>query len=275
MEYALEEYIYDSERMILYRNSLEQEKIDLLRELYKTNIYYDEIYDRWLSSLDSLSYKNHLNTQFGICLTYNCQLRCTYCGYSSQENNTTSLTLTDIEAFTIHIIKNIKIKKMLYNIQDKLKVFFTGGGEPTYDWLVFKSVIEMIEHKCIENNIEYSFDLTTNGLLSNDKIKYIAEHFDSVMVSFDGTPNVHDNNRINTRNSNGHKIVVNTISKLTQCTKKPYVTVRTTIWQYDFNKMTEMADYIHSFLGMSMNGAYCQLFLLEEQKRVLKHLQIN
>lgn len=49
MEYALEEYIYDSERMILYRNSLEQEKIDLLRELYKTNIYYDEIYDRWLS----------------------------------------------------------------------------------------------------------------------------------------------------------------------------------------------------------------------------------
>lgn len=150
MEYALEEYIYDSERMILYRNSLEQEKIDLLRELYKTNIYYDEIYDRWLSSLDSLSYKNHLNTQFGICLTYNCQLRCTYCGYSSQENNTTSLTLTDIEAFTIHIIKNIKIKKMLYNIQDKLKVFFTGGGEPTYDWLVFKSVIEMIEHKCIE-----------------------------------------------------------------------------------------------------------------------------
>lgn len=247
MEYALEEYIYDSERMILYRNSLEQEKIDLLRELYKTNIYYDEIYDRWLSSLDSLSYKNHLNTQFGICLTYNCQLRCTYCGYSSQENNTTSLTLTDIEAFTIHIIKNIKIKKMLYNIQDKLKVFFTGGGEPTYDWLVFKSVIEMIEHKCIENNIEYSFDLTTNGLLSNDKIKYIAGHFDSVMVSFDGTPNVHDNNRINTRNSNGHKIVVNTISKLTQCTKKPYVTVRTTIWQYDFNKMTEMADYIHSF----------------------------
>lgn len=96
-------------------------------ELSEKVLPTDEDYNSVFSSLskinsDEMAMNKITLTQFGLCLTYNCNLRCNYCGYSSVNNNHHRLELSDIELFVIDILKKKAIKKLLTGINEPLVV---------------------------------------------------------------------------------------------------------------------------------------------------------
>ena len=67
-------YVFDSSRLIIYKSDYKSVLSDL------TKVNPDEMH------MDKIAINN-----IGICLTYNCNLRCNYCGYSSAEQDKNNL----------------------------------------------------------------------------------------------------------------------------------------------------------------------------------------
>jgi radical SAM protein with 4Fe4S-binding SPASM domain len=148
----------------------------------------------------------------------------------------------DIFAFAKTIARNYQIRKLLTGTSEKLKFYFTGGGEPTFNWILFTEVVSAVKDLCVRNQIDYQFELTTNGMLKKEYISFIINNFNSVMVSFDGLPDIQNHNRKTANGENTAEIVVTSIKAL--CNSELDVTIRSTIWQRDFTELRRMADYI-------------------------------
>lgn len=245
------EYIFDSDRLIFYKADLSDENVEDINKKVAITDNYEEL----KLNLHNLNPEKMINNSsmdlIGICLTYNCQLRCDYCGYSSSEGHKELLTPADVEAFVIKAIKHRKIKKIAeIDIEDKpLRFFFTGGGEPTYNWELFTNVVKLIKEKSKQYNVKTFFDLTTNGVLNEEQRVFIKNNFDRVMVSYDGMPEIENKNRCS-KIKDLNVIVEKSIDDFIN--SKLGVTIRSTVWYYDFNRLIEMCD----FLSKRFRGKY-------------------
>lgn len=241
----VDKYYFDIDRMLFISQEMSESDVNTILNSYPIT---DPIYKakERLSNIDfdNLTVKNKYPTTGGICLTYNCQLRCIYCSFCSAENNSSQLSLKDIEAFVSYLIKNILMKKLTSGKKNILKLFFSGGGEPTYDWDVFVQAIEMIDTKCKHNNITYELNLTTNGMLNDAQIDFISRYFKSVMISFDGLPSLQLQNRKPAAKDKSILLVEQTIRKFLET--KIEIVLRSTVWGKDFSKLTEMCEYVFS-----------------------------
>lgn len=129
--------------------------------------------------------------QCTILLTTRCFLRCIYCSECSDLGNKPQLTIEQIQHFVDYVI----FQRLHSNFKMPLRFNLTGGGEPTSDWLLFTSTVGYIEEKCSEVGIEYEIFLSTNGLLDDEKRKYLLKHIDNIMISYDGRPDINRKNR--------------------------------------------------------------------------------
>ena len=236
--------------MLFYPEGLNKEKIKLINDVYQNTDPVDQI-KKHLSGVDfeNLSATSRYPTTGGICLTYNCQLRCNYCSFCSNESCDSELTIEDVDAFVSYLLRNILIVILTVGKQNTLKIFFSGGGEPTYDWSFFVKVVQLIADKCKRNNIMYELNLTTNGILNDSQIDFIAEHFKSVMISFDGLPELQCQNRISHDKNISSLTTEKTIIKFQE--KDIEIILRTTVWAKDFCKLKDICKYIFSkFTGI-------------------------
>lgn len=244
MIYTILDYRFDSERFIIYKSNIDRNIIEktfpndnkddtVLQELMKQNP--DEM------CMDKIAINNA-----GICLTYNCNLRCKYCGYSSTNDDKNKLDLNDVEIFLADIIKKRTIKKLITKKNEPLILYFTGGGEPTYEWNLLKNVVTFIKQQCKDKKIPLTLGMTTNGMLSNDQIKFISENFDHVMISYDGLPEIQNLNRTSPNLKATSSIVENSISEMAKY--HVAVNIRTTIWQSDYSKLKEMYHHVFSLV---------------------------
>ncbi len=243
MKFEIDNYIYDSDYQIIYDKSLSS---DQYAELIKNDIIDDE----YSNSLRGLKYaKQHQKNfrykvikQAGIVLSFDCKLRCNYCSQDSVEGSKYKLVLEDIKEFLRDVIKKRIISSIITKTKAELNLYFTGGGEPTYDWELFVSSVELSKKMCKDNNVRLVLGMTTNGLLSIKQQKYIADNFNSVLVSYDGLPEIQNVNRPTANNNATSKIVESSIKYFSEHGIK--TTIRTTIWHHDFDRLHEMYDYI-------------------------------
>lgn len=177
----------------------------------------------------------------GLCLTKSCNLRCTYCSENSKEFENSELSKTDILAFIDDTIDRWSIRRVITNNSLPLQIYLTGGGEQTYHWNHFVDVIESIKSLCRKNNVPVSFGLTTNGMLNEEQIEYISNNFDDVLVSYDGLPEIQNRNRKTPLGLPTDTIVSNSIKKISKYTR---LSIRSTIWHDDFDKIGRMAEHI-------------------------------
>jgi len=246
MIFKIDEYIFDSQRLIFYPAAVTQESVLTINSNIPSNDNYDELSGELCKlDADNLNAKSILPTTAGICLTYKCQLHCNYCSFSSKVDGY-EIDFSSVRTFVNFLLRNVIIKKIAVPERpEPLVLYFTGGGEPTLNWGLFQETVEYIKKKCNEKQIEYHLHLTTNGILNEEQVLYIATNFSSIMVSFDGSSDVQNKNRKSAGNRETSKIVSNTLSLLDQM-DAPY-SIRTTIWQSDFDKMREMVDYIYTY----------------------------
>lgn len=244
MQYPIKDYIFDSDRFILYRSDADRNTIEkLFQSISHDDLVIDELMNQDASKMSAN--RIAINSA-GICLTYNCNLRCNYCGYSSKNDDQNRLDINDIKAFLIDIIRKRTIKKLISKKNDPLILYFTGGGEPTFEWSLFEQTIEFIKKQCNKNSIPFVLGMTTNGVLSNYQIEFIANNFDHVMISYDGLPEIQDSNRRSNSNKKTSSIVERSIFEL--AIRGVTVNIRSTLWQKDYKRIKEIYKHVFSLV---------------------------
>ena len=246
-EHVIGDYVYDPSRLIFYKKSLDEGTVSRIKTVIPQD-NSDETVDNLLLSLDSydVEYKTLFVTRAGICLTYNCNLRCAYCSDSSQEGNK-DLTLGDVDVFLSEIMKRWTVRRLLDGdkAEKTLVIFISGGGEPTYNFTLFTDVIHLISEKANRNHVPIEISITTNGVYGMRERDFIVRNCDKIMVSYDGLPELQDKNRRTAKNKGTNDVVTDTIRYFIANSKNP-VTIRTTLWYEDVHLLEKMAEYVFS-----------------------------
>lgn len=247
--YTKHGYVYDDENLALIpqhitslegyhdiiskysTNKGEYKKMEKLMEKKKAQIY---------------TMKDKFPIFGGIAVTYDCQLRCSYCANSSEENNCYRTDIDDVTVFVKYLIRNFKIRKLIDNDIEVITIYLTGAGEPTYDWSLFCSVVENIRRLCKSENVRCRINLTTNGILTDTQLEYICHNIDVFMVSFDGLPDIQNKSRRFNDRSKSSDIVLNTLKKLDKFGAN--YTIRSTLWHADLKYIKEMFHFIYGEL---------------------------
>ncbi|MDD4334450.1 MAG: thioether cross-link-forming SCIFF peptide maturase [Desulfotomaculaceae bacterium] len=135
---------------------------------------------------------NNININSGLkalCLhvAHDCNLMCEYCFASKGSYKVAKKLMPEEVAFkAVDFIVEHSGKRKNIEID-----FF--GGEPLLNFDVVKKTVEYGRKIETPAGKRFYFTITTNGtLLDDEKIKYINENMDNVVISIDGRKEVHD-----------------------------------------------------------------------------------
>lgn len=247
MLYKLGDHVFDPEKCVFYYSNLTEEQLKRLDSAIPDR-FSSDVNDEQCAvcELPKAPPKKATPYEGGIILTYKCQLRCNYCSYESTDSSEKSLSVSDVKTFVRYLLKNRLLRNLMSdngNSVEELSLTFSGGGEPTYDAEFFKEAVLAAEEVCKENNVKLSLNLTTNGM-NGGLVEFIAEHFDSVMISFDGIEAIQNKNRPISGGRGSFQTVSENIKRYCSLSDKIKIIIRTTLWQSDYRHLYEIADHI-------------------------------
>lgn len=237
----------DPNRLLLVEGDIEGKSIqsdlaDLACELFKEEHTPDELIQEF-QDINHVDYNKMYPITGGICLSDACQLRCNYCSFSSNEMDKKIVKLEDVKVFVTYLLKNIILRRLLDKKKEEvLDIYLAGGGEPTYSWNLLVNTVEYIKEKATAHNIPYTLGITTNGVLNKDQVDYIIENFNMVALSFDGLPDIHNENRKTSNGTGSFEIIKKALDRFNE--RKYPLILRTTIWPKDYDKLCDMVKYV-------------------------------
>ncbi|MGI2335879.1 MAG: radical SAM protein [Dehalogenimonas sp.] len=155
-------------------------------------------------------------TRAGLLLTDVCNLNCVYC-YSHNNNAPQTMSETVARAAIDLIIKNASEDHSMAHLQ------FHGGGEPTCAWSMVQTTIEYFESKVKLEGVEKYIGITTNGVFSQQRMAWLAEHVDEFCISWDGTKEIHDRLRPKRNGQGSYDDVLRTFDYLDKIGKKYWI----------------------------------------------------
>ena len=135
---------------------------------------------------------NEDNIVKALCLhvAHDCNLRCNYC-FASQGDFKGDRSLMSLEVGKRALEFLIEHSGNRRNLEVD---FF--GGEPLMNFDLVKELVQYGRSLEKDHNKHFRFTITTNGvLLDRDKMDFINEHMDNVVLSLDGRKETNDNMR--------------------------------------------------------------------------------
>lgn len=197
----------------------------LMNEKFKDENKYSELYNEYgestvreaLSEIqylidnkmlytEDIKYVNTIKPVIkAMCLnmTHDCNLRCEYCFASQGTYNGEKAFLsfeTGKKAFD-YLVKNSGNRK-------NLEVDFFGG-EPLMNFDAIKKLVDYGRSLEKEYNKHFRFTVTTNGvLLDEEKMDYINENMDNVVLSIDGRKETNDRMRKTINKKGSYDLIV-------------------------------------------------------------------
>ncbi len=190
---------------------------------------------------DPYNIKLKMPLSVGISLTNRCNLSCNYCSFDSKTQGD-ELSFSQVKTFVNWFVKNAIIRKKMHLLYNTPKIYFAGGGEPTYNWALLTESVEYIREVFARHGIPVFLGITTNGVLNTNQVVFLESNFDSIMVSYDGNPETQNKNRCSSSCYDTHEFVYKTLKYLDSI--KFNFSIRTTIWPDDYGLLTKMANYI-------------------------------
>ncbi len=174
-------------------------------------------------------------------LTNGCNLRCLYCYASAGENTTRSLP-EHIGRAAIDLASEGALAKEI-----ELAVGFHGGGEPTLQWDLLRSLVAHARESRAAKTFGLRLGLATNGTVDVRRARWIAENLDTVTLSLDGPPDIQD--RMRPALGGGPSSAK--VARFAQVLKEhgTPVVVRCTVTRHNVEKLAELARYFHELTG--------------------------
>jgi len=126
-------------------------------------------------------------TSVTLFLTNRCNLRCTYCYAEAGEFEALEMAPEVYRAAIDLVVRNGQ------RAGRPAGVGFHGGGEPTMAWRALTGAVEYARSAVGDKGV--SFAIATNGVMTQEKAEYVATNFSMVTLSFDGPPDVQDQQR--------------------------------------------------------------------------------
>lgn len=201
------------------------------------------------NNIGSIEY-NKENIIKAMCLhvAHDCNLKCKYC-FASQGNFKGERSLMDLETgkeALEFLAKNSGRRK-------NLEVDFFGG-EPLMNFQVVKDLVSYGRELESQYNKRFRFTITTNGvLLDEEKMNFINENMENVVLSLDGRKQVNDDMRLTLSGAGSYETVLPKIKKIVELrgSKDYYVRGTFTSKNTDFGK-DALEFYNHGFKKISI-----------------------
>lgn len=237
-----------------YKNKSKQEIISLYQNEYtledieeaiceiqelelSEQLFTEDAYENFVPQ-----FKNRQPVVKALCLhiAHDCNLKCKYCFAEEGEyHGKRSLMSFEVGKKAIDfIITNSGSRR-------NLEIDFFGG-EPLMNFEVVKQIVEYAKQKEKQNNKNFRFTITTNGILLNDEIQqYINENMHNVVLSIDGRKEVHDKMRPRAGGQGSYDAIVPKFQKIAESRNQTNYYVRGTYTKdnLDFSKdVLHMAD---------------------------------
>lgn len=168
-----------------------------------------------IKKIDSIMRKEGLFTQYTICPTMGCNLRCIYCFEEDNlHNNFNKMTHEQLDAILNYILNNKK-QMELKNPELEKKNFMSinlFGGEPLL--ISNKDIIVKILEFGEKNNIKIG--IITNGTTLDKYLKLLERYKNivSIQITVDGNEEIHDKRRIRVDGSGTFKAISDNIDLL-------------------------------------------------------------
>lgn len=249
--HVIDQIVYDV--LDYYPNQSPVEVIKALKDKYEEKEIRDVLEDvDYLIENDMLftddQYVNSIEFQQrspivkAMCLhiAHDCNLRCEYC-FASQGDFQGTRSMMSLEVGK----KALDLLVANSGNRRNLEVDFFGG-EPLMNFEVVKELVTYGRSLEKENNKNFRFTLTTNGvLLNDDNIKYINENMHNVVLSLDGRKEVNDQMRYTISGGGSYDVIVPKLKKLVEEREGKSYYVRGTFTKnnLDFSKdVLHMAD---------------------------------
>lgn len=120
----------------------------------------------------------------GIIPTRGCNMGCRYCDFGAPDQPETKMDLNLARAAA-----NAYLKLLHENEQTRGEIHFFGG-EPFFAPEVVHFVVEYALVRAAELGLVVHFEATTNGLYGRTHCQWIADRFDTIVLSLDGPADI-------------------------------------------------------------------------------------
>lgn len=181
-------------------------------------------------------------------MSQNCNLRCGYCPYSSNEiYNNRSHSALNITWDTLQ--QGIDFLVDHSKDVDHLHVAFYGG-EPLIEKKLIIDTMKYTQEKV--SGKEISFGMTTNGTLLDDSFAREVRDFNiSIMISLDGPQDVHNENRTFVNGRGSYEIVYRNVVHIRDNYPDLYTKLKFNTVISPDGKFEEIFDYFRAGEGVS------------------------
>ncbi|MDL1940982.1 radical SAM protein [Chloroflexi bacterium CFX2] len=166
-----------------------------------------------------------------------CSLACPYCfSGASPAWQKESLSLNAVCAAAQTAARNCLLQNQ------PMTVVFHGGGEPALDLAWVSQALEIVEAAAANLGVSLFKYIATNGVMSERRAGWLAEHFDLIGLSCDGPEEIQSIQRP-LRNGRSSSMFVERTARMVRQSGKP-LHVRVTVTPAALRRQTEIAQYL-------------------------------
>lgn len=226
-EHPIDYYLYN-ENIIGIIPSLDRAFICKKTENYPTKIMSLQ------KPLFHSSYKRKKRIKRVFVLTSACNLRCSYC-FEGSEHKPKNLDISTIK----YSVQKMFEEAMLNNKQ--LISFSLFGGEPTMNWEAVEIAITTAQWLEKETGIRCYKAIVTNGVMSHNHAKYIAENIDFIYFSFDGPKELFLQQRKPKGGSDVYDIIFRNAKEVYR--SNAYLSFKITVTSFTIDHLKEIDDF--------------------------------
>lgn len=212
------------------RSHYDDEHFPYLKDLRRSAIRAERLFQKKLSShFEPLSLNLYLNQK--------CNLDCLYCFSDLPMAENRQLSVPAIQAAARIVAANCARHNQPFT------VVFHGGGEPVLSWEVIDQVQPFLQALAAHNEIPLFRYIATNGVMSAERARWLAESFDLIGLSCDGTPEIQSMQRPKRGMHAESSPIIERTARILHKAGKP-VHVRVTITTASVDQQAAICRYI-------------------------------
>jgi uncharacterized protein len=172
----------------------------------------------------------------GLITTRGCNLACRYCDFPAPKNTSPAMELGMARRALDGYFRRIQESG-----SHRVEVHFFGG-EPFFAESVVHFAVEYSALRASPLGMKPTFEVATNGLFGADRCRWIADRFDTVVLSLDGPEDIQERQRPALSGGGTFKAIVQNAKILSEGTVD--LAIRVCVSDATVDRMEEIAAWI-------------------------------